>query len=1169
MKKKWQDDALGKTIPGAVKILVKMKLTLCIILFSFLGAMASDSYSQTTKLSLDLKNAKVKDALGAIENQSEFFFLYSEKLIDINREVNIEVLESTIEKILDKIFEGTTVNYTVKGRQIVLTTPEANNIVGTPSVSQQQKKVTGKVTDTSGVSLPGVAVVVKGTTTGVITDNRGIYSLSNIPENATLQFTFVGMTKQEVKVGTQNLINIVMSEETIGLEEVVAIGYGTVKKSNLTGSVSSVRSADIIKTGNASIGQLLAGRAAGLEVIQNSAQPGGGMEFLIRGQAGGGAGNRPLIVVDGFPITDFTEPSEPTRSNYGDYGNRSSLNSIDPNDIESIEVLKDASATAIYGSRAGHGVILITTKRGKAGNTKITYSGSTSFQNISQDYHMLNAKDFMLQTNRYEKESWLKKNKLGVYGPNGAGMTAEEFLAQPNKKNWVPIYSDAQIDTIKGTDWLGQILRTGVIKQHNVGISGGTEATKYMISMSMFDQKGIIDNTDLKRYTGRINLDQKLSKRLTTGINISFSQNSSNNAPISNSANEGSGIIRAALQFNPTLLVYDENGNFSTMPTLPRHANPLSLRTIQDNTTTAKFTASDYLEYEAFKNIKLRLNTGIDRSISKRNSYMPQTVPIGADEKGRATVFNSQSEDYLTELTANYTINKGGHNISLLGGYSWQVSKNSGSTMSQSNFITDALGYYLLGTGKMNMVGNVYGSKNEIASYFGRVNYVLKDKYLLTGTVRADGASQFAKNNKWGYFPSVALAWKMDNEPFMKSLSSVVSTLKPRVSFGQTGNANIGGNAFPHYGVIPSGYQFGDKKNYTNAVELFQLENKDLRWETTTELNFGLDMGFFNDRVNATLEIYSRVISDLLSTRALMSYHPVNTVAANIGKTQSQGYELTINSKNIIGRDFSWATDFTIFKYVDRWKEHDPSWKPSVYEKQNDYLRPYRTYLSDGLVKPGEVIPHMPKALPGQIKVKDINGLAIDADGFPVVDANGKQTYTGASDGKLDDADLVSQGSLDPDFNLGLNNTFNYKDFSLRIYLYGVLGKKLTNPLYGQYLAMKENKLGLNKIDKVKQSWANDNQDSKFPSYFVVENEYGWGDFFVENASFVRIKNITLNYRIKPAYLLHLVSEANIYVDVQNPYVFTKYTGVDPETDSFPAAYPNQKTYSMGINITF
>ena len=1144
----------------------KMKMT-CLMVIAFVSSIfATNVESQVTKVSITLKDASITKVIDAIESQTDYLFVYNKNEIDINRKVDVDVKNQAVAQVLSGIFTNTNVVYAMEGTNIMLMQKQD---IQQKSAKQQPKTVTGTVTDSSGTTLPGVSVYIKGSTNGTSTDANGKFTLNDVPENATVVFSFVGMKAQEIVIGNNAVIKVVMTSEAVTMEEVVVIGYGTVKKRDITGSISSVKGADLVKTANASVGQLLEGRAAGLQVTTMSAQPGGGMEFLIRGAAGGAAGNEPLIVVDGFPMTNYTEPSEPTRSNYGDYGSRSSLNSIDPNDVESIEVLKDASATAIYGSRAGHGVILITTKRGKSGMPRITYTGSTSFQNIKNDYGMLDATDFMIQTNRYEQENWRKKNKLGVYGPGGQGLSDSAYLAKPNTKPYKPIYTEGQIDTIQGTDWLSEVSRTGIVSEHRIGINGGTENTKYMVSFGVFNQKGVIVNTDLKRYTGRINFDQKLAKNLTLGINLSYTHIGNANAPISNSGNEGSGIIRSAIQFNPTLPVYDANGKYSMMPTLPRHANPVSLQTIQDNTYTSHFAASDFIEYAAFKNFKLRMNTGVTLNSAKRNSYMPQTVPIGADEKGRASVFNSSNEDYLFELTGNYMFTHEKHNFSVLGGYSYQLSKNDGSNMAQSNFITDALGYYLLGTGATPIVGNVYGGKGEIASYFTRLNYTYNDKYLFTATIRADGASQLAENNKWGYFPSAAFAWRLDQEDFMEGFPSVFSTLKPRVSFGQTGNANIGGNATAYYGVISSGYHFGKSETFANEVELFQLANNDLRWETTTELNFGLDMGFIKDRITASAEFYMRGISDLLATRYLMSYHSVNTLAYNVGSTQSQGIELTFNSRNIVKTNFTWSTDLTLSRYVDRWKEHDPSWKPAIWESHDDYLRPYLTYLSDGLVQPGEVIPYMPKAVPGQIKLKDINGMAVDSLGFPVVDANGKQMYTGAPDGKLDAADLVKDGSWDPKLNFGLNNTFTYKSFSLRVYLYGVLGKKMMNPLYSQYLALKENKMGLNKISDVKNCWAQDNQGSDFPSYFVSESEYGWGDFFVEDASFLRIKNITLNYEVKPKNFFRFIKDANIYVDVQNAFVFTKYSGVDPETDNYPGAYPNQITYSVGVNVTF
>ena len=449
MKKKWQDDALGKTIPGVVKILLKMKLTLCVILISVFGTMASESYSQTTKLSLDLKKAKVKDALGAIENQSEFYFLYSEKLINVDREVNIEVQGSTIEKILDKIFEGTNVNYTVKGRQIVLATPEANNI-GVPSsvIQQQGKKVTGKVTDSSGEYLPGVSIVVKGTTNGVITDNNGIYSLANIPENATLQFSFVGMKTQEIKVGTQSTLNVVMEDEAIGLEEVVAIGYGTVKKETLTGSVANITSASIISTKSENLISNIQGKVSGLMVRQLTGEPGKFNNYVsIRGFGA------PLVIVDGI-VRDGT----------------ADMAQINSNDIESMSVLKDAAAS-IYGMNAANGVIIITTKKGSEGKAQFSYSNLFGMKSATGMEHTVDAYTYRVMKNEMDRNS-------------GATETYTSDILEKYRTG---------VDGYQDVDWINLTLKPQVFQQsHNFSVKGGTKNVKYFNSFGYTEDNGLL-----------------------------------------------------------------------------------------------------------------------------------------------------------------------------------------------------------------------------------------------------------------------------------------------------------------------------------------------------------------------------------------------------------------------------------------------------------------------------------------------------------------------------------------------------------------------------------------------------------------------------------------------------------------------------------------------------
>ncbi|MHB9143639.1 MAG: SusC/RagA family TonB-linked outer membrane protein, partial [Paludibacter sp.] len=550
MKKKVWINVLGITFPGAAKILLKMKLTLCIFFLSFFGAIASESYSQTTKLSLELKNVTVRGALGAIENQSDFFFLYSEKIIDVNREVNIEVRESTIEKILDKIFKDTNVSYTVKGRQIVLTTPEANYLNATSSVNQQQKSVTGKVTDSTGGSLPGVSVVVKGTTQGTISDANGNYTLSNIPANASLQFSFIGMKSQEVKIAGKTTINVKLEEETVGIEDVVVIGYGTVKKSDLTGSVASIKGGALTVQSAANPMMALQGSASGVRVV-SSGEPGTSPIVKIRGVGTTGNSN-PLYVVDGMMLED--------------------VNFLNNNDIASIEVLKDASATAIYGSRGANGVILISTKKGS--------SGKPTFQ-----------------LNFYE----------GIQSPQPFDLvTAAEYGQLINEGNIgqgkPPVYPNPEA-LGKGTQWFKEVIHQSSMRDYQFMFNQKTKNSRYYVSVGYHGNPGIVDKSAYNRYTVRLNNEYNLTDKIKVGHNISFITSSKENL---NSDNVFGWLYRV----KPTVPVYDENGNFNDVEVGSNGNVVAKIYYTNNNTNTVGAVGNAYLDINFLKDFTFRSSIG-------------------------------------------------------------------------------------------------------------------------------------------------------------------------------------------------------------------------------------------------------------------------------------------------------------------------------------------------------------------------------------------------------------------------------------------------------------------------------------------------------------------------------------------------------------------------------
>lgn len=1107
------------------------------------------------KVTFNGEQVSLKQAFEQIESVSKYKIAYNTAQLDVNRKVTLNQKDTDVLQVLDQLLAGTGCTYKVNENYIVITSQQTGAV----------KKVHGVVKDVNGEPIIGANVVVKGNpSNGTITDLNGNFDLS-VTSNTTLQVSYIGYNTQELFVGKKTDFNIVLKEDTELLDEVVVVGYGTMKKKDLTGAVASVKMDDAPVGTVSTISHALAGKAAGLQVNTISAQPGSGSTFRIRGAASVNAGNDPLIIIDGFPVS----PTDDSKIQTGKYDSGSSDNilaSINPNDIESIEVLKDASSTAIYGARAGNGVIIITTKKGKTGAPKVTYSGTASVQTMAAKYEMLSAKDFMIQSNRYALEEWRRSNGIGVYGGK-----SEAEAATP----YAPYYTDAEIaNPAYDTDWFKEITRTGFQTQHNLSVNGGTEMTKYLISGNFFKQNGVVKNNDMDRYTARVNVEQKVSKYVNLGVNMTLSRNTTNNVPLGAGQNENASIMVAAAQFSPILPVRDEEGEYVLNSQAAFLPNPVSLLEITDKTVKERMLGTAYVEIKPIEELTLKGNFGIDRNYQKHSVYMPKTTLYGQKTGGQANIAQYDKSDYLMELTANYSKRFGDHNLNALVGYSFQRFTDESLSAGNSQFLIDGFLYNNLGAGAYPKpsVGSS-ASKSEMASFFGRINYSYKDRYLLTATMRADGASNFAKNNRWGYFPSVALGWRFTEEEFMQPLTSVLSNGKLRVSFGQTGNSNIGNRAISYYST-GNNNEFGGTEQV--GVYLSQMGNVDLKWETTTEWNVGVDLGFFKNRLNVTAEYFHKVVSDLLSERSLLGFQEVSTIAANIGETQSQGFELTINSTNFNTKNFGWNTDFTFSLYRDKWKTRDDSWKPSAYSVYDSPIRYQYGYLSDGLIQPGETVDWMPGAIPGQVKIKDINGYVYNEDGSVKVDQHGIPLKSGKPDGKLDDADKVIYGSSDPGYLLGLNNTFRWKNFDLNIYFYGQFDLLNSGSYKDLWLTGASGMTGIvnmyrgyNMPVSAKDVWTSDNQSAVRPGYFQDKSTWGIGDYYLQKSWFVRCRNITLGYTIPVNQGRNILSNVRVYFDVNNPFTITPYDGLDLETDNSVWAYPNVRSFSLGVDITF
>lgn len=1013
--------------------------------------------------------------------------------------------------------------------------------------SLTDEKVTGKVIDSRGEPIIGVSVFLKDNRNkGTITDLDGNFTI-DVPVGSELIFTYIGYKEQVVKV-TSAVLNVVLVEDTQALDEVVVVGYGAVKKRDLTGSITSVKGDDIVNMTQPSVEKMLQGRVPGLQISQNSAQPGGGLSFLIRGASSVNASNAPLIVVDGFPLTEFGEPG----GGRYDGGSKSSLNSLNPNDIESVEVLKDASATAIYGSRASNGVVLITTKKGTGEKATVEYTGNFGVSKMSDSYDVMNSSELMVQANRVLKETWMRDNKVAPYGPNNV-----EDIQTP----FVPKWSSEQIANPGcNTDWLKEVTRLGMTTQHNVSVMRGGEKTKYLVSANYLKQDGVIEKSSFERFAGRINLDQKINDILMVGVQASASRSKNHNVPLGGGGNETSGVIRSAIQFSPMISVRNEDGSYPLNPEMSFMPNPVSLLEITDESLMENVRVIGYIQITPIKDLQIRASAGLDRNIALRTVYMPKTTLYGANVNGQANINENSRFDTNYDLTATYNwAPNDAHRFTFLLGTSYQKFTYLNHGASNSDFLIDSFLYYNLGAGAAPKPGvSSAGGKDETASYFGRVNYNFMDKYLFTATLRADGASNFAKNKKWGYFPSVAFAWRMINESFMEPITKAVSDMKLRLSYGQTGNSSIGSRAIALYGA-GNRVLLGDSEKIGTYPS--QLANPDLSWETSSEFNVGLDFGFFDQRLSGSVDYFNRKTTNLLATKPLMSYLPVNTINANIGATRSTGWEVALNSINIETKDWLWKTSVTFSRYIDRWAERAADWKPAIYEKANDYIRPIFTYLSDGLIKVGEEVPHMPGALPGQIKLKDIGGYKTNPDGSLAVDENGNFINTHEPDGKLDEADMVCLGPTNPGFTIGLNNTLTYKNFDLSVYFYGVFDRTMVNPLIGEYTDnLYQITQGKNFIKSwVEDMWTHDNQDAFYPSLF--KSTFGNGDYYREKAWYIRCQNISLGYNVNKYIRLSL--------NADNLFVITPYSGIDPETDTYAASYPNARTFSFGVNVKF
>lgn len=1022
-----------------------------------------------------------------------------------------------------------------------------------------QNTVNGIVTaQENNETLPGVTIREKGTAKGTITNADGEYSIE-VSGDAVLIFSYVGYSSQEIPVNGRSMINVSLFSDVRQLSEVVVVGYGTMRREDISGAVSSVRTDELPTVANTSINHMLQGRAPGLNITQRSAQPGGGLNINIRGSISPQGSNAPLYVIDGVPLFNNSQ-AEPGLSGgqlgFGGGVDRNPLNTINPADIESIDILKDASATAIYGSSAANGVVLITTKRGKEGPMRVEYQGSYTVQTPTEYIELFGPKEFMQQHNRLAHDRYLFQKKLAPYGNTDPSTIADPFN---------PTFSTYDIQNIagRGTDWLDLLMRNGEIHEHNISISGGTENTKVYTAFNLFDNQAILENSGFRRYTGRLNVDQLIGDRVKIGVNMTASQINSTN--VSTGANSGGvekyNMLQAAYSFSPTLDIFTPEGRY-TRSFDPLITNPAGFLIMDDDLTTSRFFVAPNVEFKILDNLKLNVTGGVDRQNAQRGFYIPRAVentqyPAGAAQKSVNNIANYSSEAYLT-----YDRTSGDISINAVAGGGLYKTATNFFNVDAVDFFTDVLKDNNLAAATAKELSAFGSNKTERnrQSLFSRINLGYKDKYLLSLTGRYDGDSEFAANKKFGFFPGASIAWKINNEPFLDNIS-FLSGLKLRAGIGQAGNPVNAGSAIALMGLNTAGglqdqYLYPVGGIIHNGVALLQLANPDLSWETNETINLGLDFELWTGRLSGSVEVYQRTARDLLDFDQLPLSNEIVRIRQNIGSTRSQGIEFNFTSVNLDG-PVTWSTTITGTTYKSFWVERNQAIEQPEWVKNDDPYTATYGWRTDGIIQSREEIPsYMPNANPGNIRYVDVN-----------------------KDGTLDAKDVVLLGQSTPKWNLGLANTLKYKNFDLNFFFNAYLGnlRSINSIGRGYNVNSPGDRLALNNMQnvpvEVRRVWTADNPDGDLPGVasdaYAGFNPSGNHNFSLQKADFARLRNVTLGYTFSNDLIgKTFIRNARIFVDAQNLATFTNFDGFDPElneTNPFPQAIST----TVGVNLGF
>jgi len=1121
MKKMWLYHSQQAMV---YEIWKKMKLTIFLICISVFSSLAVDSYSQSTKLTLNLQDVTIKNVLLEIEENSEFRFFYSNN-VDVERKVSINLRDKKVFDVLNELFKKENVKYNVIGRQIAIYGTQDKIESGLNLM--QQKSISGKVSDGSGQPLPGVTVVVKGTTQGTVTDTNGNYILTNIPAKATLVFSFVGMKTQEVAVLGKQEINVVLEEETIGLEEVVAIGYGTQGKRNITGSISNLKTKGLEDLPNVSASEIIKGRIPGITISTPNGQPGQAQMVRIRGVSSVGAGDNPLVVVDGIPVGNNIPKS------------------LNPIDIESFSVLKDASSTAIYGARGSNGVILITTKKGAYNTNELRFSTYVGLQDIPQRrrIEMLNAREYA----QFMKETW-----------------TDNALAHGVTPNVPSIYQNPE-QYGKGTDWYQHLLQNNpLLQNYNISYTGGTSKTRSMISGGYTNQDGLLLNTDFKRYSLRASVDADISSKIKIGLNISGSQTIQNNTDI---------MLLLALFTSPLQSPYNPDG--TEKPYIyedsPAYLHGPNYAYVLKNTTSVSTifngNASGYFEVELIKGLKYKAVLGVTTINLNYRYFRPSTIGAWRSPPPRQAISKyttSFSNNWNFDNLLSYERKINDHSFKGLLGYTSQKYGSRTSAQKSQDFPNDEV--QTIQSGATILQNSTGGTLWSLNGYFGRINYDYKGRYLVEATFRREGSSRFGSDNKWGNFPSFSVGWRPSDENFFPDIQNL-DDFKIRASFGITGNNNIGDFTYMS-NVVSSNYNFDG--NFVAGKVLGGFNNSGLGWEKSDQFDIGFDMSLFDYRVQFNFDYYTKITKDMLYRVPIPAVAGFQTAIDNVGEVKNKGAEFSIDTKNLVG-NFKWNTNFN-FSYNTH--------KVVRLNTENDEIISGNNITRVG----GEI-----GEFYGYKRIGIYNSQA-DLDkypGWPGFTGLGAVIYEDVNkDGVISSLDKTAIGSPHPKFILGMTNTFSYKNFDLSVLLTSALGYQLFNP-GNNFLLNLVNRFNVRK--EVLYRWRSPENPGNgwVPTSTINVRSREMNSAWLENANHLWVKNITFGYNV-PKHLLAqkgiLVKEVRFFSSIQNAFLIAPglsegnpeasfFNGVNGNSlslgQTWGATYPVPRIITFGLNITF